>query len=125
MTMKVTELRVENLVKYDGRIFRIHSLAEEYPTLDTTEFGIGVVDWNNLNPVELTEEWLLKLGFKSNPYIDMYELGCFDIYCDKTSGILRLWCEINDRIVELKTVHHLQNLYFAITGEELELKLKT
>jgi len=45
---------------------RIHSLSEELPTLDTSEFGIGVVDWNNLKPIELTEEWLINLGFEQD-----------------------------------------------------------
>lgn len=72
-------------------------------------------------PIELTEGWLLKFGFLSNPYKDRYELGLFFVHCDKTTGALRLWCEINDRIVDLKTVHHLQNLYFSIYEKELTI----
>lgn len=122
MKLEVKEFRIGNIIKYDNRVFSIHTIAEEYPTLDTSEFGIGVVDWNNLDPIELTEEWLLKFGFLSNPYDDVYELGSFHVHCDKTTGVLRLWCEINDRVVDLKTVHHLQNFHFSIYEEELTIK---
>jgi len=59
--MEVRELRIGNLVSYDNRVFEIDTIAKEFPTLNTIDFGIGVVDWNNIKPIPITEEWLLKL----------------------------------------------------------------
>jgi len=116
--MKAKNYRIGNLVKYDNRVFEIDTIAKVFPTLNTTEFGIGVVDWNNIKPIPLTEEWLIKFGF------EVYE---FD---DKEKQY-----RINDRLlvvrnnvfydygsrVELKYVHQLQNLFFALTQKELTL----
>jgi hypothetical protein len=77
---------------------------------------------NYYKPIELTEEWLLKLGFKSDPYHDLYYAnkpdGFFNIDINKTRGRL----ELHYKHIELKYVHQLQNLFFALTGEELTLK---
>ena len=80
--------------------------------------------YGEVDPIPLTEEWLLKFGFISNPYMDRYEIklissGFFHIECDKTKGILQLWCEQLPQAIFIKHVHQLQNLYFALTGEEL------
>ena len=85
------------------------------------ELTVNGIDIDDCEPIELTEGWLLKFGFLSNPYCDVYELGNFQIHCDKTTGRLRLWCEINDKVVDLKTVHRLQNLYFSIYEKELTI----
>ena len=53
--MKPTDVRKGNCVEYDNRIFRIDTISDEFPTLDTSEFGVGVVDWQNLNPVKINE----------------------------------------------------------------------
>lgn len=109
MKLEAKDLRLGNYVNDNlGGILKIKGLSEKST-------------FNHIKPIELTEEWLIKFGFISNPYDDVYELGSFHVNCDKTTGVLRLWCEINNKIVDLKTVHHLQNLYFAITGEELEI----
>lgn len=75
----------------------------------------GVLDWK---PIPLTEEILLKCGFRSNPYQDRYELGSLHIECDKTKGQTALW--IND-FPYVKHLHQLQNLYFALTNQEIEI----
>ena len=76
-------------------------------------------------PIPLTEEWLLKFGFTRHHddyYNDIvfiknvvnnyeFEWGVYPITLN--GGI-----QINNRKL-LKYVHQLQNLYFALTGEEL------
>jgi hypothetical protein len=73
-------------------------------------------------PIPLTEEWLIKFGFKLN------KLGNL---C-KSSNYQKRWItfkKYQDRWYLYLThnpkcdyVHQLQNLYFALTGEELTLK---
>ena len=119
--MKASELRVGNLVyetinRSNEEIVKITSLSD------------NVIAWspyrntghhNHIEPIPLTEEWLLKFGFVSNPYEDRYELRReYHIYIeiDKTKGFTEIWCE---KYPIIKHVHQLQNLYFALTGEEL------
>ena len=81
-----------------------------------------------LNPIKLTEEWLLKFGFDlitkgsdESGYIKEYYLldnltivydENFDLSICSDLGI----CPF---LKNFKLVHQLQNLYFALTGEEL------
>lgn len=70
-----------------------------------------------LHEILLTEELLLKFGFVSNPYQDRYEKESIHIECNKTRGVTELWIE---SMPNIKYVHELQNLYFGLTGKELE-----
>jgi hypothetical protein len=72
-------------------------------------------------PILLTEEWLLKFGFNTTQWDNFNShrlmIGNNDytivIYSDGN-------CEIGDVVTcKIKYVHQLQNLYFALTGEEL------
>lgn len=115
--VKANEIRIGNWIEFDNRFFEIHTISEVFPTLNTAEFGIGVVDWNNIKPIELTEEILFKCGFKeddlfyhkddiiiSNFYEDFLTLDGYD--CSK-----------------IRYLHQLQNLYFALTNQELNIEL--
>lgn len=82
---------------------------------------------NNIEPIELTEEILLKCGFEEYELNDDlgYALrkivnGIFFKY-DIEYGEVSIF--INNEVVSFKYLHQLQNLYFSLTGEELEIKL--
>ena len=66
--------------------------------------------------IELTEEWLLKFGFKRFPWGLVKDNLLFkdDLKCSYL--ILQVG---NGFEVKVKYVHELQNLYFALTGSEL------
>lgn len=67
-------------------------------------------------PIPLTEEWLLKLGFqKEAPY---FYLDPLKIHNNTVWYAKELISEIN-----IHYIHQLQNLYFALTEKELEIKL--
>ena len=76
-----------------------------------------------LKPIPLTEEWLIKFGFEKlkNNGID-YELHD----CVISFEAKWMWTsesKLNEvRTLIPKYVHQLQNLYFALTGEELTIK---
>lgn len=78
---------------------------------------------NELKPVALTEKWLLGFGFKQNQWFSMrtYKKGNFEIIgCKDENMIFNVFVTRQDK-VKLTSVHQLQNLYFALTGEELTL----
>jgi hypothetical protein len=70
------------------------------------------------HPILLTEEWLERLGAKPFPSGHKLEL----------KGRLLWFAECENCFVDSQTsvylryVHQLQNLYFALTGEELTIK---
>jgi hypothetical protein len=84
-------------------------------------------------PIQLTEEWLLKMGFeKDDNYYTSYRLDegyitvkaedndwddlCLDVFI-KTADMDKEFY-----LTAIEHVHSLQNLYFALTGEELTIK---
>ena len=75
-------------------------------------------------PIPLTEEILLKCGFKKkNGYKFVLHNSHFSLVMidsikreDYAFSHYNLW-------VNLEYVHQLQNLYFALTGQELEINL--
>ena len=79
---------------------------------------------NYYQPIPLTEEWLLRFGFQ------IYEHDKDEYYIYDTDHLVSLYKGINggyqrrindyDDGIELNHVHQLQNLYFALTGEELK-----
>lgn len=128
------ESRIGNLVYYDNRVFEIDTIAEEFPTLNTIEFGIGVVAWNNIKPIPITEEWLLKFGFekREGSVCDSFYIGLNPITHDWLFDLVWLKNMMDYSYEgnpfyknghhEVKYIHQLQNLYFALTQKELTCK---
>lgn len=83
---------------------------------------------NGFHPIPITEEWLLKFGFEKiseNSSGKMFGYVINDVFSSDLSFVF--WKTTNQagkffrHGLELKTVHQLQNLYFALTQKELEL----
>jgi hypothetical protein len=95
------------------------------------------IQYENINPIELAEEWLIKLGFTKSSYEAGYVLGeedkksekCDEYSLSKLSimdwgnGFILSNSFSFDLRVEIKSVHQLQNLIFALTGKELKATL--
>ncbi|AGO47465.1 hypothetical protein Phi19:3_gp061 [Cellulophaga phage phi19:3] len=100
----------------------MNMLVMGIPVHPLTEF----IDY--LQPIPLTEEWLLKFGFVKNDWTD----GGTIIYYGWQNGAVLLETDSNssffildgkhEEFNNIKHVHQLQNLYFALTGEELTTK---
>jgi len=115
----VKELRVFNYIQY-----KFHKDSGGWEDIKVLPKDIDFISKNPNNdiykPIPLTDSWLKDFGFDSNPYEDRYELEGFYIQVDKTKGFLDLW--VTNCRLDLKHVHQLQNLYYALTGKELEKK---
>lgn len=78
-------------------------------------------------PIPLTSEWLIRFGADGanidDLYIDVHNEIKYSLNIYKTSEsdwAVTLWTSSSViSLCEIKYVHQLQNLYFAITGEEL------
>ena len=119
--MVINELRIGNFIE------DIH-----YPELILfTEVDLelfaglydGTILESDLQPIPLTEKWLLKFGFE----VFEFDNGQPNQYRFKD----RLLVIREEKFVDygssvaIKYVHQLQNLYFALTGQELQLKQQT
>ena len=108
--MNPKELRIGNWVLNDGNLFQI-------------EHGYEIGDAiHQYEPTPLTEEWLLKFGFENgnlemsnNDLWDKHWIGDFEI--EKYEN--RFTLSLTPFYTDIYFVHHLQNLYFALTGNEL------
>jgi hypothetical protein len=118
--MKAEELRLGNLVsnmnpRHNDSILTIESIGDNH------EVNVFYRKYllSELEPIPLTEEWLLKFGFtKHGQYSYFYK---DDLIIDKNDLGVFFMCDI-DIHVEIKSVHQLQNLYWCLFGEELTLK---
>lgn len=108
---------------------RIGNLVNEYgiPTIIDSRMLQGIESANegnkiiiDLSYIPLTEEWLLKFGFYKNIDTELFEKSGFQIDFSVIKCHFYL-PNYGDWYNELEFVHQLQNLYFALTGEELSL----
>ena len=125
--METTELRIGNLVN----LMLNH---EDFKTIrvDVTDL-INIPHGGVYEPIPITEEWLLKFGFEP---INKHD-NTFITYADWTHNyFLQLDVRKGDNkylildnsfddlrafsMVDIEYVHQLQNLYFALTGNELK-----
>jgi hypothetical protein len=147
--MKTEELKLENLVMIDnellletkGEIFIITGIQRrsqnDFPDSDSVISLIPLKrSWRNysqfnefIRPIPLTEEWLKKFGFEGKinnislcgnfylGYDPEYHRHKMALWYQKGS-----WCfSHTEQFTVLKYVHQLQNLYFALCGQELEI----
>lgn len=118
--MKVEELRVGNWVM--GYRKPIKWSLENFDLLKQADLDEIIKE-----PIPLTEELLLKCGFKS---------VSGDAMVHKLNRHFRLEYALGEYVLRIKTdrhdssyvrvvrsLHQLQNLYFDITGKELEVEL--
>jgi hypothetical protein len=118
--MEAKELRI-------GNIFGFGEMIHEATHWDIRNLRVQELKGENsltYKPVPLTEEWLLKFGFETSKWDDNNSLrkmiGSNDYTIVFYSNDI---CEIGGVITKkIEFVHQLQNLYFALTGEELTIK---
>ena len=126
--MKASELRIGNLLKAKKDYHNQFHGNGIVSSIEESKFVIlDHYPGKWFEPIPLTEEWLLKFGFYINPN---YVHPSFDEYILESGfGIGNFndefWLvDFLDQTIgspKIKYVHQLQNLYFALTGEELTL----
>ena len=116
--MKANELRIGSIV-YIGKeinIIELVDFADIYENDTLKQF----------EPIPLTEEWLINFGFElcDNTKYNIWSNEHFVITDILMQGDSFLWFIQEAESLDLDYVHQLQNLYFALTGEELTIKTK-
>lgn len=124
--MNPTSLRIGNLFqeKHSKEIIEVSELTKDKIGFSGDFKG----DWQ-AEAILITEEWLKKFGFDENP--DGIKQNEGDIVFSKeiegniisvSYGDNPFFVFDNEGLNYIKYVHQLQNLYFTITGEELQMK---
>jgi hypothetical protein len=114
--MKANELRIGNLVienEFPNIYSQIQSISFNGYASCTYNDSVNV---NDLTPIPLTEEWLIKMGFEKTPYEFKNDNFSFNF---KYSSLYNSVALIKD---DVKYVHQMQNLIYALTNEELTIK---
>lgn len=115
--IQANELRIGNLILFYKDVIEINYINKTHIGYGKGNFA--PISFNNFEPIPLTEEWLLKFGFEvSEIFKNSYILNSVEIYIQ--DGLY--WYDFGNDRVEVKTIHQLQNLYFALNDEELTIK---
>lgn len=119
--MKASELRIGNWVNQLGfDNDTIISIDDMFETVSTNSMMDRPID--DFNHIPLTEEWLIKFDFDNNfKQFDFENNGLKvikDVHSDSWICYIGFLNQFNE-ICIIKYVHQLQNLYFALTGGEL------
>jgi hypothetical protein len=125
--IQANELRIGNLVTWEDEPNRILKVDEiGYNRWVRFENGDGsIIDDEecNLQPIPITEEWLLRFGFElelKEGNQNEYRVYSFNqITYNTNHGWWWNKCHLE---VQPNNIHQLQNLFFALTGEELQFK---
>lgn len=111
--MKEEELRIGNIYMSINFNVPVYLEAEDIAQMVVEADGAEIEPINYVKPIKLTTEWVNNLGFKNWGDKYTWSIGSFIIHKRKRGWVLRKSTPI------IKHVHQLQNLYFALTGEEL------
>jgi len=135
--MEAQELRIGNFLQDDkGQVFTVKGINELGCVIARGQ-RVLLEKRYDLIGIQLTEERMIKFGFKYTPCgisaADMWQgLGFWEIQTDSFSITLRAdkKCKYGLRLQgyinsDYRYVHQLQNLVYALTGEELTLKENT
>ena len=119
--MKANELRIGNYVHGPlGELCVVKQLGiDKNPNFIEVEIVDGGIGCNGTSPIPITKEWLLRLGFKKVGNREEYVVFGLRI-CKTTEN--EFICPDYDRDIIVNHLHQLQNLYFALTGQELTIK---
>ena len=132
--IEVRELRIGNYLKsIDGKLICTTVKGFYGFPKNTGIINHNVVpnDFEYLEPITLTEEWLLRFGFEIFKLNNgAYEVNLNDFFTlrfipkDKWRVKDAFYVDSNDDDIGIiiEYVHSLQNYVFALTGQELELK---
>lgn len=122
----INDLRINNYVYYNNEHNEIGLITKIITDVITDVNYVGINNRigvhclnKHINPIPLTEEWLINFGFNK-----VFNKGKFTIITKGKLGYENGRTYFNSWTILEKQpdyVHELQNLYYALTKEELTL----
>ena len=123
--MKANDLRIGNLVRWEDESKDI----EKITSIEISHNNNGAVETENtegfiylfeFQPIPITPEWLERAGFEKNGI--RWCMKDIKFHISNVNGHCVYGNHAGDFIAKAQHIHQLQNLYFALTGNELEFK---
>lgn len=113
--MKIQDLRIGNLVYLDDKLHKVESLG--YGGISINIIG-DYVEMERVKGIPLADAWLHKMVTKN---MNIYDVG-IEVYIDYDGNPI---VSLYDKSIENKIeyVHQIQNLFYSLTGKELEISL--
>lgn len=131
--MQVNELRIGNYVNHIGYDFHEDEIIPDgtydvhIVDIETLMFLEGKMDYytkSGFQPILLNEEWVTNFGFNYIAYdgfrmsLEKHNLT-YNYFLDTK----KCYVNINGENIFIEYVHQFQNIHFALTGEELKIKI--
>jgi hypothetical protein len=132
--MNPNEFRLGSIVYHYDVLCDIYLISKDKIYVESLDrLTLPFTNASGITPVPLTDEWLYRFGFSDKPtmpssvifVIDVLDTvfylrpSCFGgYYWGFIEDETKQECELFDA-QPIQYVHQLQNLYFALTGEEL------
>ena len=117
------ELRIGNLIETTNKIVRVIQTSKDtiwIQDLNRNALPALMPQW--FSGIPITEEWLIKFGYKTiyddfmfirGEFTIMKENGIYGVH--KTNRTYITYCD------NIKSIHQLQNFTYILTGEELTI----
>jgi hypothetical protein len=117
--IQANELRIGNLIT-DPDFPNIPSTVIEIQSdgFIVTNYNDGLVNVD-ADPIKLTEEILIKCGYSEKDL----ETGKILVIGESFDNVIGYTIRSLSPNIVIKTVHQLQNLYYALTSKELECSI--
>lgn len=124
--INANELRMGNLIEKDNVIYKFLSLEQNHAStseyrfywVETLDGKLGKYYSSHFNPIPITPEILEKCGFDRNCILKISQ----GLNIEWSYG-KEVWLTKEGEVIyefeNTQHLHQLQNLYFALTGEEL------
>lgn len=125
--MNVADLKIKNLVEYKHQIFTITEIFQSsengYCVKIENSIHTISVSANSIKPIQITEEWLEKLGFSrtySSEQTIRYERPEAFIKYDieLSSRKIMEGLKIYGNSIKCKYIHEFQNIFSCLFGKE-------
>lgn len=129
--MKSNELRIGNYVDYKGKKDDVYFETSIYGVVGNTiytenrfmddEYDYFQDDIKTVKPIKLKINHIINLGFKETSLMDYYFKELSEIQIEvKNKKEFHLYFK-DEFVRQINFVHELQNIYFALTKEELKI----
>src|SRR5690606_5568730 len=115
MKLKENELRIGNFLNYttaEGDVLPTTIDWQDLKWISEDPEGFNLVH----SPIELDEEW------QNNTDFIIAITENIAIWTDKEKCFIEQYSEGVEEVKGIDSVHKRQNLYFSLTGEEIEIK---
>lgn len=117
--MQVKDIRVGNWFMSKEFGVPVKLTLSDFGEADKHADGSNSDEWFNLNlsPIELTEEWLIKMGFEEEKGYYVRKFGVFTFAIYRVSSD-----EFNAPYLPFTTIkylHHFQNIIHSLTENEI------